>query len=556
MLRPESATRNEALRALGVISLLGVAYFLLALRQGAVGIPRGDDWSFLRTVFDTVTSGQIELSGWVQMYFLGLLPIAAPVAGIFNASIAALQVLTVLLTVATLWLLYLILRRILPPWLAALSVATIAFGPILGTLAVSFMTDVPAMFASMLALFVAVRVVERNWSLPLILLTAALSLWAFTIREFGILVLVALVATGLVTQRGNRRLQGQLILILLVTAALAFVLLLWRNGLVGTTPSSYGLNSLTEIREKVTLVVLAIGLMCTPAIGFVDPLRLLRTALRQRPALFAFLVAALLLGSFLVWGEFPIGNYLTVFGSYPGITVGSLDLVFLPSWIIAILAIVAVYASIILIGLLLVRSPTWTGPDSSPSLRLVQFYAMALVMLFGFMALFMPFIVDRYLLVLVPFIAALALWRARAAGVLLASRPARVFGAAGVLCYAGLGLAFVDYAAAVDGGKWAAATEAVEAGANPEYVDAGFEWFSYHQPGKADSSLLDPNDPMWWRTLYPEATVCEVVVISREPLAQASILVTRQPLFGQPISFNVIASPANESGCVPVADNS
>ena len=67
--------------AFGAIALAGLVLPLVIARHyGALGAARGDDWSYLVTLFRWVDTGRLEFNNWVSMSLLGQLLLAAPVA--------------------------------------------------------------------------------------------------------------------------------------------------------------------------------------------------------------------------------------------------------------------------------------------------------------------------------------------------------------------------------------------------------------------------------------------------------------------------------------------
>ena len=66
---------------LAVLALVGTLLPLVIARHyGALGAARGDDWSYLVTLFRWVDTGRMEFNDWVSMSLLGQLLLAAPIA--------------------------------------------------------------------------------------------------------------------------------------------------------------------------------------------------------------------------------------------------------------------------------------------------------------------------------------------------------------------------------------------------------------------------------------------------------------------------------------------
>src|SRR5436309_584651 len=145
----------RAERALALAAAVGVVvvFVLDAWWRGALGQARNDDWSYVRIAFVFASTHHLQLNGWAAPMLVGQIALAWPVAALFQNSVMALQLLTAIEGALGLWLWYLVFRRALPIALAALSCLTIAIGPLFGILAVSFMSDVPALFAQALTVW-------------------------------------------------------------------------------------------------------------------------------------------------------------------------------------------------------------------------------------------------------------------------------------------------------------------------------------------------------------------------------------------------------------------
>src|SRR4051794_14166443 len=78
---PRDAHRLHTAASVGLLLVLGFALPLLIARHyHALGVPRGDDWSYLRTLFHWVDTGHLNFNNWVTMTLVGQLVLAAPIA--------------------------------------------------------------------------------------------------------------------------------------------------------------------------------------------------------------------------------------------------------------------------------------------------------------------------------------------------------------------------------------------------------------------------------------------------------------------------------------------
>ncbi len=156
--------RGTQLLLIGAVAGLGLALPIAAAwHYGTFGVARGDDWSYLRTLFRWTDTGHLDFNNWVSMTLLGQLVLAAPLALVKHRDTTAVQVLTALLglvgLLAVQWTANTLTRR---PRRAALAALVVAAGPVWGILAVSFMTDVPAFALAMLSTALGVRGAARR----------------------------------------------------------------------------------------------------------------------------------------------------------------------------------------------------------------------------------------------------------------------------------------------------------------------------------------------------------------------------------------------------------
>ncbi|MDP9225875.1 MAG: glycosyltransferase family 39 protein [Actinomycetota bacterium] len=488
-----------------VAAAVVVTVFIIdAAWRGALGIPRNDDWSYLRTAFVFGQTGNFVLDGWAAAMLIGQVVIAAPVVGVAGRSIIGLQFLTAAEAAVSLVVWYALLRRLLPPRLAALSTAALALAPVFAMLAVSFMSDVPAVLMQGATLLLGVEAVRRRRGEWWLIAAAAAGLVAFSIREYGI-VAAAAVFAGFVIHRqreGKRRdvLAACAIAIAFVAACLAAWM--WRHGLPNPGDLPARNSSSAPLRRAFPAIALTLALFIAPAAALISPRRLVTA--RRRAPLFA-IVAVTATAGFLRFAERPvlIGDYVTRRGSRSGAVVaGSLFQVNPIVWKLTVLLAVWSLANATVVGMVfasglidrLKSRPRSTTLPASPVLTMLTIYVAlsvtaTIVITFTASALY-----DRYLLPLIPAVAGLVLWAASRADVLAVR--ARVVPVAFLVLCALVSAAYVDEAAATEGARWDLGDVAVAHGINARNIDAGFEWYSYHQH-RAVRLEAPPTEPFW-----------------------------------------------------------
>jgi 4-amino-4-deoxy-L-arabinose transferase-like glycosyltransferase len=516
----------EIALAFAAAAAVALAYVALAGAHGALGAARNDDFAYYRITFDWVESGDLILNLWPQMSFVGQSIMAWPVVKVFGPSIAALQVSVALLGALGVALCYVVCRRFLPRGWAALCCLTLAVGPVFGTLAVSFMTDVPAFATQMLTLYAGLLAIERR-SLPLLAASAAACLVSFSIREFGMVAFLAVLVVALVTAPPERRAPIVGVAVgLFVAAAAVFA---WRHTLPGGFPSTlerpFASDAGRTIRTFTTL-----GLFLAPVTFAISPRRVWsRSWAASRVLTLVACTSALCLP--LSTQGTTLGPYVDRFGTWQRLMNGADHPVMgeIPYLAVRCVAVISLAIGLLL-GVVAVcevrnslRRGSWVQallrwPRACPALALsIVFTGSTMI---GFVVL--PLIAnaglyDRYLIVVIPFVAAALVTGARRYDTLYA-RPARA-AALALSAFAVFGFVYVDDTAMIDGAKWQAAERLSDLGVASETIDGGLEWFGFHQRVPMFtveqwlyiSTLGKYGLRPWWTILYGPRPVCATV---------------------------------------------
>ena len=511
-LRPRVLARS----LLGVLLLGGLGLgvpLIIASHYGAFGIPRGDDWSYLVTLFRWVDSGRLSFNHWVSMTLVGQLVLAAPVAVLRHRDIAAVQTLT-----AVLGFLGLVVVAATPVRIGLtrggglLLAATIAAGPIWGPLTVSFMTDVPTFAFSALAMMLALSTFQHR-PIPTRLLTASVAVGclAFTIRQYAIVTVAAalITATWCELADHNRARGRRLVATGLAVAIAAALFLAWWSAVPDGRSLAPGMpdgHSLRVVVIKGAGFLRLSGLLLLPLIVFARPTLIVRRAWRASPTLTAAVVTAstiwLTATALQVRSDLFVGNYLMRDGVLSDIVLIGHRPSVLPSPVWNALVAVSSAAAVILllvavptIGVVVerVRTRDWSVGDATGvylGLTILGYgVAYLLAMVTGLQ------VYDRYLLPALPAIG-LCLLRVRAlpetasAASPIRARTLRFATAAAFLAVAFVGLAFTTDSASFDGARWRVATAATERGWTARQVNGGFEWLNYHREDKLDPARI------------------------------------------------------------------
>jgi hypothetical protein len=559
---PSPATRREYLVvAASAVVVVGL-FVAIAAAHGALGASRNDDWAYVRIVTHLADTGEFRLDGWVQTMFVGQALVSLPVIALFGDAMLPLQLLVAVFAVVGLWATYAVIR----PWLGrrwtVLAVGCVAVGPVYGIVAVSYMSDVPSYALQMLTLLVGVRSMRsRPVHLGWLATALALGFISFSIREYGAAAGATVAVYAVVhAWAGRQRLRPVAALAAAWLASVA-ALYLWRSGLPNTYPTPIDLSptGLRNATDQLWRSALTVGLFIAPAAFAISPIRLLR-ATRERMSR-GVKVALLLFGIALVAtvdirGLGLIGNHadrrVAYWRTLPGDPARVLPT---PVWIV--LLVIAIYSTAVSVVLISLRIEVWfrhrrqlrtvlaSTADRGAHLSwlFVVFYAGLLAAAVGITT---TDVFDRYLLALVPFSAALVVHAGHAerlVRVLPGRREAVAMAALAVL-----GLVVVDGSATFDGAKWRLGEEvAARTGWEPGSIDAGYEWFGYHQA--ADLELQsDVTGPVFWRALFAPRPICASGSFAssdptEDPDGTVVATVTGTSLFGVDVRLVAVAGP-------------
>jgi hypothetical protein len=152
---PKSPDRRNTWLCAGIV----LAALALTIPIAESGV--NDDWSYTKTAFDLAQTGHLLYNGWggamlgAQAYWGALF------IKLFGCSFLAVRLSVAPLAAGCAALLYVLHRRAgLPPRLALFGTLTIALSPVFIPNAVSFMTEIPALFLFLVSLYSYVRVAD------------------------------------------------------------------------------------------------------------------------------------------------------------------------------------------------------------------------------------------------------------------------------------------------------------------------------------------------------------------------------------------------------------
>ncbi len=487
----------------------------LAAHYGAFGIPRSDDWSYLVTLFRWVDDGRLSFNHWVSMTLVGQLALATPLAKIAPRSIEAQQIQTAFVGLGGLGALGFTARRLGVDWFGVMMVVGgIAFSPLWGPLAVSFMTDIPTFTVSTIAVALAVAGWRRtNGPGRLLALSMATAAIGFTIRQYAIVpgIAVGIVAAVQAMSTGDRAHARRWVFALttLGIGALAFVL--WWQSIPDGRPLRPGIPTAGTVRHAaidLAGLLRLVTLLSAPALLACRPARRLEQAWTTSPSAVLAVGGAtalwLAVTAARVGSTLFIGNYVEPDGVLANIVLAGRRPDVLPDAIWNLLVLMTSIGGVALTVMVIpaaaaaygrLRSHDRSLPD--PARTLLALTTTGYVAAYTGAMLTGLQVYDRYALPLAACVGLLLVATptssTRDAGAPRPPRLRELAGTTALIAVAAIGTAYTADSASFDGARWQVAEAAVRAGWPARTVNGGFEWRNYHRGDKLP--VRQPGDP-------------------------------------------------------------
>lgn len=560
---------------LGLVVVAAVVPLLIAHREGALALPRSDDWSYLKALFTWERTGRFDYNDWASMTLIGQLAVALPVVKVFGASVTAVRVVVAVLGAAALVLVLVLGRQLsLPRGPVALVAFSVALGPLWGPLAATFMTEVPTLAVHAVALVFAARAlrdraVSRRW------LGAAMvaAFWATAIRQYSLVLggAILLVAWLVARQRGDARTARTVVVFGVVFALACVALLVWWQGVpnrLTLSPKIPGGDSVKYTVTGLTGYLRATALLSLPVVLYARPIAVVRRAWRLDQRLATIVAAGTVVtmvfaGLFTVKSPF-VGNYLDESGTLGNDIIEGRRPNVMPATLYVAIVLLASVAGVVLMLMLVPaiadlrdRWRTRRVDVADPVFAVVGVSVAAFAIAYEIAIIFRLPIFDRYVLPVLPFIGLLVVRRAPTADerrVLapLAPRGVWVAGVAGALVLlTGLGVVYSQESASFDAARWRAARAAIARGYAAVDIDAGYEWAGWERGVAPPYTPAYPDraDRVRRRAKYRAGTCVSIVVNPRRPPAKIVAAVRSDGLLRR--ATRVYAVPTKRPCAVP-----
>jgi hypothetical protein len=541
--------------ALAIVTLAGVGIPLwLSAAAGAIGIPSGDDWVYIRGADSLFRTGSVDMP-WHTAASIGQIVLVQPFLWLSGGSPWAFTAFGLVMTLIGVAASYLLARRFVGTGSAVMVVLLVEAFPGFAREAASFMTDGPAFALSVLCLLLGTRWLQGDGRRVTLLASIGIGLAAVSIREFAIAAPAAILVAAWARNRADERVW------------LAGVSGLLTAGVVGILALASSLPG----RAAYSTVDLWWLSLLGPAFATLAAVLLPAAALAMGQRIASFRPEHIILGAGLVavMLVLPAGPLVGQLWMPDGLIgnaflSGTRDPVIGPvAW--ALSEQLASLAAIIALALALrwcqrsLARVTSASTAITRGIRIARSQEAPLVLFIcayaGELAVFtaMSYPQDRYLYPLVP-IAAILLLRGP-------SWPHR-FGlgqAFSGAAFAWLAISAFVIAAnsfAYDAARYREGNAMVAMGYEAQTVDAGYEWVGYHASGVGNSGTRNYG-LTWYDDAFSSRRPC--AVLANSPMAGALRLVRvdrsayRQYLFlGQAEPLYLYGSLAD--GCPPPPD--
>ena len=518
-----SAVRRDlaAVAALGALAA-GVPLWL-ATAAGAVGIPGGDDWVYMRGANSLYASGVIDMPGHTAAS-VGQLLLVQPLLWLSGGLPWAFTAFGLVMGLLGVTSAYLLARRFVGVGSAVLVALLVLAWPGYAREAATFSTDVPASALATLCLLLGVTWAQGGRR-PLLVACLGVGLLAVSVREFALAAPVAiLVAAWARSRAGERR-------------PIAWATAAFTTGLAATFLVAYSIPNRGMATEGLPTLPLYVAPAFTTLAAGLLPAAILgvdRRLADLRPAHVIF--GAALVGGAMVLS--PFGPFIGYIWEPNGIASDAYlsgarsPVIPARAWVmseqLAVIAGTLVAALVLRWGLrqgagvhsrsaaLAVLGRIGRGPQA-PLLLFLGFSAVGFAAYNTLYPLF-----DRYLYPLVPVAAILLL---RGAERVWAPGRSQIFAHAGLVWLGASALVIAATSLAYDAARWRAGEAAVAMGYAPQTVDAGYEWVGAHAIGQEAAGANDYG-LTWYDDLWPSFRPC--AVLSNSPLDKAGLVLIRE----------------------------
>ena len=338
---------------------------LISKPYAAMGI--GDDGPYILVAKNLAATGHIHYNGWSAAMLCWQLYLAAALIKVFGFSFTTVRVSTMVVSVASAFLLQRILVRCgISERNAVIGTLALVLSPMYLLLSVTFMSDIHGLFGIIVCLYACLRALQASndrASIGWLCFAVAADIAVGTSRQLTWLGVLVMIPSALWLLRAHRR--------VLLTGAAATIAgflaigacLIWLRHQPYTTPGTYGISHVPWLYIIASFVrfFLEFPFLLLPISGL-----FLLAIRKSRPRTIVLICGSLAV--FMLFATYPshlrgyfnlflqptlrdaLGcDFITIYGAYESLSQG-LPHVFLPLWVQGLLSVVSMGG---LIGLVL-----------------------------------------------------------------------------------------------------------------------------------------------------------------------------------------------------------
>ncbi len=198
-------SENQLLSSMALFAPVALWCLALVVSNPLGNFPLNDDWSYALTVRHMLDTGAFRPLGWTATTLLGHTLWGAAFCLVFGYSFEVLRAATLVASLGGLICFAIMLRGLgCQRRVAIVAAASLGFNPLFFSLAQTYMTDAPFMSAAAIATLFFCRYLQarRAGDMALGLIFALLAL---SIRQLGLYLPLAMLATLLLERRRDRR---------------------------------------------------------------------------------------------------------------------------------------------------------------------------------------------------------------------------------------------------------------------------------------------------------------------------------------------------------------
>jgi hypothetical protein len=268
-----------------------------------------DDFSYVKTAFVFAQTGHFVYNGWATAMLGAQIVWAAPFIRLIGYSFFATRVSTVVLATLCVWVTHSAFRRVgLDRSLANFGSLTVGLSPLFLPMAVTFMTDISGLIATVACIYCCLRAIESQSSrgtIAWLVVSVTAGLLGGTTRQIAWLTALVMVPSAVWIMRRRRGVLPLAVLLWVVSVVFIAGCMWWFKRQLFSVPEPLipgrlELRSLRELAGTMLAALLCLCLLLMPALSSALPL-LRRTSARVTAALVAGSLVALWVCRFVTY---------------------------------------------------------------------------------------------------------------------------------------------------------------------------------------------------------------------------------------------------------------